>query len=40
MIGVDEVGAYKPSRRAYAYALSQLGAGAQDAWLMARTTGR
>lgn len=35
VIGVDEVGAYKPDRRAYAYALSQLGAEARDTWLVA-----
>ncbi len=35
VIGVDEVGAYKPDRRAYAYALEQLSGTAQDTWLVA-----
>ena len=35
VIGVDEVQAYKPDRRAYAYALDQLGAEPRDAWLVA-----
>ena len=35
VIGVDEVGAYKPDRRAYAYALSELGADPVDSWLVA-----
>ena len=35
VIGVDEVGAYKPSRRAYAFALDQLGASAEGSWLVA-----
>lgn len=35
VIGVDEVGAYKPSRRAYAFALEQLEAAAVDSWLVA-----
>ena len=35
VIGVDEVEAYKPDRRAYAYALDQLGAQPRDAWLVA-----
>ena len=35
VIGVDEIEAYKPDRRAYAYALEKLGAEPQDAWLVA-----
>lgn len=35
VIGVDEVGAYKPDGRAYACALDELGAAAGDAWLVA-----
>ena len=35
VIGVDEVGAYKPDTRAYGFALSQLGTDAGDAWLVA-----
>lgn len=35
VIGVDEIGAYKPDGRAYAYALSQLNADAGDTWLVA-----
>ena len=35
VIGVDEVGAYKPDRRAYAYAMSEMGAEARDTWLVA-----
>ncbi len=35
VIGVDAVGAYKPDRRAYAYALEQLGSAPKDAWLVA-----
>ncbi len=35
VMGVDEVGAYKPDRRAYAYALSQVGVEAGDTWLVA-----
>ncbi|CAA9494216.1 MAG: hypothetical protein AVDCRST_MAG69-1516 [uncultured Solirubrobacteraceae bacterium] len=35
VIGVDEVGAYKPSRRAYAFALDQLGAAPDETWLVA-----
>jgi 2-haloacid dehalogenase len=35
VIGVDAVGAYKPDGRAYAYALAQMGATAQDTWLVA-----
>ncbi len=35
VIGVDEVGAYKPDRRAYAYALSELDAAPGDTWLVA-----
>ncbi len=35
VIGVDEIQAYKPDRRAYAYALDQLGVEPRDAWLVA-----
>lgn len=35
VIGVDEVGAYKPDGRAYAYALEQLGVTARETWLVA-----
>ena len=35
VIGVDEVGAYKPDRRAYAYALSQSGAEPAETWRVA-----
>ncbi len=35
VMGVDEVGAYKPDRRAYAYALAQSGAESGDTWLVA-----
>lgn len=35
VIGVDEVGAYKPSRRAYAFALEQLDAAPEQTWLVA-----
>ena len=35
VVGVDEVGAYKPDRRVYAYALDQVGAQAGDSWLVA-----
>ncbi len=35
VIGVDEVGAYKPARRTYAFALEQLDVAAEHAWLVA-----
>lgn len=35
VVGVDEVGAYKPDGRVYAYALEQLGAAAGDSWFVA-----
>ena len=35
VVGVDEVGAYKPDRRVYAYALDQVGAEASDSWFVA-----
>ena len=35
VIGVDEIGEYKPSPRVYGYALEQLGATAGDTWLVA-----
>lgn len=34
VVGTDEIGAYKPDRRVYRYAVEQLG-GADDAWLVA-----
>jgi 2-haloacid dehalogenase len=35
VVGTDEVGAYKPAREVYAYALDELGASPGDAWLVA-----
>jgi len=35
VVGADEVGAYKPDRRVYAFALRALGAAPADAWLVA-----
>lgn len=35
VIGVDEIGAYKPDARTYAHALEQLGVTAGDTWLVA-----
>jgi 2-haloacid dehalogenase len=35
VIGVDELEAYKPDRRAYAYALDQLGGEPGETWLVA-----
>ena len=35
VIGVDEIGAYKPDARTYAHALEQLEATAGDTWLVA-----
>jgi 2-haloacid dehalogenase len=35
VVGTDEVGAYKPSRKVYNYALAQLDGTADDTWLVA-----
>ncbi|CAA9466870.1 MAG: hypothetical protein AVDCRST_MAG38-948 [uncultured Solirubrobacteraceae bacterium] len=35
VIGVDEIGAYKPDLRTYAHAIARLGAAAHDSWLVA-----
>jgi 2-haloalkanoic acid dehalogenase type II len=35
VVGVDAIGAYKPDRRTYAYALEQLDSRPEDAWLVA-----
>ncbi len=35
VIGVDEIGAYKPARKAYAFALQELDAAASETWLVA-----
>jgi len=35
VVGVDEVGAFKPDRRVYAYALEQLGSESHATWFVA-----
>ncbi len=35
VIGVDEIGAYKPARRTYVFALEQLDVAAEHTWLVA-----